>query len=151
VLLIRGGNEWIDGNFQIRVRWEGQGLTPPSTRFHPKAAAAAAQSRPAGHGSWESPPGPRLHDPAGRGSARSRQPCRGEGGALKYRRCESSRGVFVLRYLSRNSSLFLAGCIAKRTRGLFRSARTGSAHSLEFNILGVFTGICSDRRILVFC
>jgi hypothetical protein len=42
--------------------------------------------------------------------------------ALRYRRANPARRPFVIRYLSRNSSLFLAGCIATRTRGLFRSA-----------------------------
>jgi hypothetical protein len=31
------------------------------------------------------------------------------------------------------------------------SAQTGLAHSLEFNILGDFTGICQDPRTLVIC
>jgi len=39
-VLISGGNEWSDGNVQIYVRWDGEDLTSPITRFHPEIEAA---------------------------------------------------------------------------------------------------------------
>lgn len=35
-VLISGGNEMVDGNVQVQVRWDGVEHTPPLTRFHPE-------------------------------------------------------------------------------------------------------------------
>ena len=44
ILLISGGNEWVDGNIQIYSRKEGKDVTPRLTDYHPEISNPADQS-----------------------------------------------------------------------------------------------------------
>jgi molybdopterin/thiamine biosynthesis adenylyltransferase len=41
VILISGGNDWVDGNVQVYIRRQGQDLTPNLGRYHPEIARPA--------------------------------------------------------------------------------------------------------------